>query len=274
VKRPGAHWHRADLLDPQQVASLIEVVQPTDLLHLAWSTKPGQYWTSPENFRWVQASLNLLQCFALHGGKRIVVAGTCAEYDWQYGYCSEETTPLGYRGAYGTCKRSLHRLLEEFAKQAALKAAWGRVFFFYGPHEHPSRLVASVVTSILRNEPARCSHGEQMRDFLHVQDVADAFVALLRSDVSGAVNIASGRAVSIKEMVGRIAEVVGRPATIEWGALPAPEDDPPVLVADVKRLTDTVGWRPRYDLDSGLKQTIEWWRNEIDNRHGDRDAHL
>src|SRR5712692_3556187 len=91
---PQVQWHRADLLDTAQTASLLSAVKPSHLLHLAWYTVPGKYWTSIENFNWVQASLNLLQLFAEHGGERVVMAGTCAEYDWTNGWCSEETTPL------------------------------------------------------------------------------------------------------------------------------------------------------------------------------------
>ena len=56
---------------------------PTHLLHLAWYAEPGLFWRSPENLRWVEASLRLLRAFAEHGGQRAVMAGSCAEYAWQ-----------------------------------------------------------------------------------------------------------------------------------------------------------------------------------------------
>ena len=66
------------------------------------------------------------------------------------------------------------------------------IFFLYGPHEPPGRLIPSVIQALLKGEFARCSHGRQIRDFLYVEDVAEAFVALLDSDITGPVNIASG----------------------------------------------------------------------------------
>lgn len=259
----GVQWHQADLLSSEQVSALIARVEPTHLLHLAWFVVPGNYWTSLENLRWVQASLDLLQAFALHGGQRVVMAGTCAEYDWKYGYCSERITPLRPATLYGICKHSLQIMLDAFARQTGLSAAWGRIFFVYGPHEHPDRLVSSVIRSLLQGEPARCSPGNQIRDYLYVQEVADAFVALLESDVSGPVNIASGRPVALKDVIYKIAERLGRRDLIQLGALPTSASEPRLLVADVSRLSDEVGWSPKYDLDRGLEQTIGWWKNHL-----------
>jgi len=235
-------------------------VQPTHLLHCAWYAVPGKYWTAAENFRWVEVGLHLLEAFADHGGQRVVGVGSCAEYDWHDGHCSELTTPLNPATTYGLCKHASQLLLTGFSKHAKLSAAWGRLFFLYGPHEPAERLVASVVQSILREEPARSSHGQQIRDFLYVQDAADALVALLDSDVLGPVNIASGVPVALHEVVQEIADQLERPDLVLLGAIPTLENEPPLLVADVARLHDEVGWSPQYDLPGGLAETIKWWK--------------
>jgi len=260
---PDVCWHQVDLLDSLEIRRLMDEVRPTHLLHFAWFTTPGEYWTARENLDWVRASLDLLQAFEEHGGKRVVMAGTCAEYDWRYGYCSEHITPLAPATLYGTCKHSLQIVLDSFARQTGLGAAWGRIFFLYGPHEHPTRLISSVIISLLKGEPARCSHGNQIRDFLYVQDVADAFVALLETTVSGPVNIASGHPNTIKDVIHRIAEKIGRTDLIQLGVIPVSENEPHLLVADVGRLTSEVGWLPKYNLDRGLDKTIDWWKRSL-----------
>lgn len=254
------YWHQANLLDFSQVPMLIADVLPTHLLHFAWYAEPGKYWTALENFHWVQASLGLLQEFYSHGGGRVVMAGTCAEYDWKYGYCSERITPLAPATLYGTCKHSLQTMLDVFSKETGLSSAWGRIFFLYGPHEHPARLISSVICALLQGQPARCSHGNQIRDFLHVEDVADAFVALLESDVMGPVNIASGEPVVLKDVVYKIADTLGKRDLVQLGAIPAQDNEPRVLIADFHRLSDEVGWQAKYDLDTGLEHTIKWWK--------------
>jgi len=257
------HWHKVDLLDSIQTSKLIDNIRPTHLLHLAWYAVPGKYWTSSENFRWVQASLTLLQEFAHKGGQRVVMAGSCAEYDWKYGYCSEQITPLFSSSIYGVCKNSLQSMLEAYSSQFSLSSAWGRIFFLYGSHEHPNRLVSSVVGSFLQGMPARCTNGEQIRDFLYVSDVASAFVSLLESDVSGTVNIASGSPVAVKTIILQIAEQLNKHELLELGALPLSTNEPPLLVADVTRLSKEVNWKPKYDLDYGLEQTISYWKQQL-----------
>ena len=85
-------WHRADLLAPEGADSVLERVGPTHLVHLAWITTPGAYWTSLQNLAWVEASLGLARGFLERGGQRFVGAGTCAEYAWDGEPLSEEHT--------------------------------------------------------------------------------------------------------------------------------------------------------------------------------------
>jgi nucleoside-diphosphate-sugar epimerase len=260
---PDVVWHRADLLAREQVDALVRTVAADHLLHFAWNIVPGRWATAPENFAWVQASLDLVRAFGRHGGTRIVTAGSCLEYDWGYGYCSESRTPCAPRTVYGVCKHALQTLTSAFAGTGGMTSAWGRLFNLYGPYEHPDRLVASVIRSLLANEPARCSHGNQVRDYLFAQDAADAFVALLESDVTGPINIASGQPITIKEIVLRIGAQLGRSDLIRLGAIDAAPTDVPLVVADITRLTETLGWRPKHDLEHGLARTVGWWRERL-----------
>jgi nucleoside-diphosphate-sugar epimerase len=257
------HWHRCDLLENGQARKLVEEIKPTHILHFAWYTEHGQYWESIENVRWVQASLSLIVNFARCGGERAVLAGTCAEYDWNYGYLSEGVTPLKPQALYGVCKNSLQEIFSRFAKQAGISGAWGRIFFPYGPHEAMGRLVPSVITSLLKGQKAVCTHGMQIRDYIHVKDVASAFVCLLESGVEGPVNIASGEPISLRSIIYTIADLIGARGLVDLGAIPAPEHEPPLLVADVRKLNELVGWRPRITLEDGLGSTIDWWRDNI-----------
>lgn len=251
-------WHGLDLMDTKQVEEFVRQLRPTYLLHLAWNVEPGNYWESTENIRWVETSLSLLRAFVRNGGRRVVVAGTCAEYDWRHGYCSELVTPRNPNTLYGTCKNSLHGMLEAMAQhRSRFSFAWGHIFFVYGPDEPPGRLIPSTVCSLLKDEVARCLHGQHVRDYLHVGDAASALVALVGSSVTGAVNIASGRPLVLKDIVYRIAAKLDRESSITVAN--EESDEPPMLVADSRRLNKDVGWQPRFDLDAGLDDTIAWW---------------
>ena len=256
----GVTWHRVNLLDAAAGVRLVHDIAPTHLLHLAWYVVPGKLISSPENFAWTAASLELVRAFAARGGQRFVGCGSAYEYDWNYGYCSERLTPAAPNTVYGACKLALHLMTEAAAAQANLSAAWGRAFFLYGPQEQQDRLAASVIRAVLRGEPAKCSHGRQIRDYMHVQDVANGMVALLDSDVRGAVNIASGQATTLRDIVLGVGRLLGRPDLIQLGAIPARANDTPLVVGDNSRLLREVGWTQQFDLEAGLQHTIDWWK--------------
>lgn len=254
-------WHQADLLQPGCSTRLVQEVRPDWLLHLAWCAVPGKFWETLENIRWLRTSLELLSAFAESGGKRMVVAGSCAEYGPDTGECLENKTPLTPSTLYGTCKRALSDILSSPTFQATLSSACGRIFFLYGPSEAPSRVVAYVIKSLLKCQPALCSEGRDVLDFLHVDDVASAFVALLESDVRGPVNIASGIPIALSKVLQEIGKQIGRPELIHLGAR-ANNSHNFRIWANTKRLTSEVGWTPRYDLSRGIAQTIEWWQKQ------------
>jgi nucleoside-diphosphate-sugar epimerase len=254
-------WHAIDLFDLRATEDLVARLAPTHLLHLAWDTEPGVYLTSDVNERWREVSAALLAAFGRHGGRRAVLAGTCAEYDWSM--ASEplaEGAPLRPRSPYGVAKDALRRDAESAAADADLSLAWGRVFFLFGPGEHPRRLVASIAQRLLAGEPAPCSDGDQIRDFLFSAEVASAFAALLDSPTRGPVNIASGTGVAVRHLVELVGSAAGRPDLLQLGALPRDPDDPPRVVADATRLREDVGWRPVVTLSEAVARTVTSWR--------------
>jgi len=245
---------------------LIRSVRPSHVLHFAWYAEPGEYLQSHRNTDWVRASIQLMSEFASNGGERFVAAGTCFEYDGRYGYCQEDITPLAPSSLYGHCKNSLRSILQAQAATYDIQFAWGRIFFLYGPHERSRRLVSSVIQSLIQNERAKCSAGTQIRDFMHVHDVSAGFCDLLSSAAAGPVNICSGKAVTISDVVCTIAEQLSCAHLLDLGALPTRSHEPPLLVGNAHRLITEIGFRPQYDLKSGLAHTIKWWRNQLTNQ--------
>lgn len=258
-------WHHVDLLSRTHVHNLLAEVRPSHLLHLAWFTVPGQYWTAPENTAWLEASTTLFHRFVLGGGQRIVGAGTCAEYmPDDTGACSEFETTVAPASSYGIAKHAVHQQLTALLPHLSMGGAWGRIFQPYGPCEHPSRFVPSAIVSLLRGRAMQCTQGDHIRDFIHVADVAGALVALLTCEVSGPVNIGSGDPKSVRSVASLIGQKLGMEHLLEFGAIPTRSDEPVRLAANVGRLQVEVGWRNRYSLSEGLDDAIEWWRLHMD----------
>lgn len=255
----AATWHAADLLSAPEA---VEGIGAEVLVHLAWNVEHGSFWTSPDNERWRDASATLLRRFAAAGGRRAVVAGTCAEYDWATsdGVMREESTPLRPATLYGRCKDELRVAAEQVA---GIDLAWGRIFFLYAPDEAPTKLFGSVARALLAGERAETTPGTQIRDFLHVDDVGRAFAALAASDVTGAVNVGSGEAVAVRDLVMEVGIAIGRPDLLDIGARPAPEGEPPVIVADADRLRREVGFLPRFTLSTGIADAVGKLREDL-----------
>lgn len=256
---PGATCHSLDLMDAKATRALLDGVRPTHLLHLAWTVAPGGFWTTRDNLDWVGATLSLYRAFVAAGGTRFVGVGSCAEYDWSPAAVAaplDEAAPCRPATLYGTAKDATRRLLTQAAGLDGVSFAWGRVFFLYGPGEKPGRLVSDTIARLARGESIDTTAGTQRRDFLHVADVADALVALLDSAVAGAVNIASGEDRPLVEFLGEIGRQLGQPSLLRFGARPMPVDEPARLAAGVTRLREEVGFVPRFDIATGIADTI------------------
>ena len=260
-------WVQADLLQPGVARGLIDDVLPSHLLHLAWYVEPGKMITHADNLSWVGVSLEMLRRFQERDGQRCVIGGSCYEYDWRYGYCNETLTPRTPDTVYGTAKGGLAEAMLGYCASTGLSGAWARMFFLYGPNENPRRLVPSVILSLLKSEPALSSHGLQIRDYMHVQDVADGLVALLDSPARGAYNLASGHATTIRSIVETLGELTGRSDLLKIGARPARANDAPMVVGDPAAALRDFGWQSRLSLRDGLRATVDWWRGHLAERN-------
>jgi nucleoside-diphosphate-sugar epimerase len=160
-------------------------------------------------------------------------------------------------------KAACHRACADILAGSGVTFSWARLFYLYGPHEHEARLAPSVARALLRGEVAACSSGLAVRDYMHVADVGAGLAALALSSVEGAVNVASGQGTTIAHLAQVLADLVGRPDLLHLGALPDRTDEPPRITADVKRLSQEVGFQPRFDLRSGLADALAYWRSQI-----------
>ncbi|MEY9531682.1 NAD-dependent epimerase/dehydratase family protein [Sinorhizobium fredii] len=123
--------------------------------------------------------------------------------------------------------------------------------------------MSDLIFNLLNGIEMPVSEGQQVRDLLHVTDAAAAIVQLAKSDVQGPVNIGSGDARPLREIVALAAKETGRPDLVKYGARRPVTNDPPCLAASVSRLRDEVGFHPRYGLEEGIKSTVDWWRSAI-----------
>ena len=253
-------WVSVNLFDYQAVKQCFDLVRPDLLIHLAWCTENGQFWSSAKNFTWSDATAKLLHVFKDAGGRKVVIAGTCAEYDWKYSWLMEEVTPTNPASVYGKCKDSTRQYAQYYGELNNIETIWARIFFPYGPGESRGKLIPSALASLLKNEPIECSHGEQYRDFIHIDDVALALNHLVNlTGVSGIFNVASSVPLKLKTLMHLSMSYFTDAFPPNFGAVAVASDEPMLVVGDNRKLVST-GWQPKITIEDGIRQYIEFLR--------------
>jgi nucleoside-diphosphate-sugar epimerase len=260
----GICYHVTDLLDAEDTDRVFDLVRPTHLIQLAWCSEHNVYWRDHANFSWIDSNLRIARAFLRNGGERCLFAGTSAEYDWKAdGPFHEFLSPLKPQLLYGASKLACFHALSAFFEQEKVSWSWARMFCPFGPNEDRRRLIPKTCLRILAGETLDFDSARDLRDFLHVEDVAAALCATLRSDLQGPVNVASGQPVTVREVLTLVARHLGREEAIRFAA-EGPDQPVPSqpIVADVTRLVEEAGWSPEKTLSDRLKETCEWWKTQ------------
>ncbi len=253
----------ANLLDPNAIRRVVNEVRPNVVLHLAWDVSHGRFYQAAANLDWLAASVHLARAAIDAGVSRIVGVGTCVEYSPpENDDCDEDTTPAEPNTLYGISKEALRRVISRYAAENGFSFAWARLFYLFGPFEDARRLVPSVSIQLARGLPAELSSGRALRDFMDVRDVGEALAMLTLSDVTGTVNVGSGRAVSIGAVADQLAEIAGRSDLIRRGTLPDRPDEAPRIVAATRRLNTEVGYPAPRPLRDSLAEAYNWWQDQ------------
>jgi nucleoside-diphosphate-sugar epimerase len=231
---------------------------PEVCIHAAWYAEPSKYLTSPLNTDCLADSLKLIEVLAQVGCSHVVMVGTCAEYDASLGYF-EEVSATRPETLYAASKLSAALIGPFVAQQHDLTFVWARLFYQYGPYEDDRRVVPALIKAMLRGDEFAATAGEQVRDYLHVDDVASGLATLAIQRASGIYNIASSVPLTIHDLMSTIQTLCGRENLIKFGARPYAAWEPMSLYGSNRKLSE-LGWSPSYSLEQGLIQTIDWWR--------------
>jgi nucleoside-diphosphate-sugar epimerase len=247
----------ADLLQAKNIDVLIKKAGATHLIHLAWYAEHGKYWTSSLNNSWVKSSINLIESFCKHGGQGVVVAGTCAEYDWSYEHCIEDMTPTNPSTIYGNAKNETRKIVMEVCKKNNVPCSWGRIFLPFGKEENLQRLIPSLISVFLKQKKPFGVNSNSYRDFLYAHDIAEGLIFLLMSHHKGIFNISSGKPILISNLVYKIASLYDANPRDILDLSSERENEPKLLVGDNSKI-QSLGWKPVFSLDEGLNEVIAY----------------
>jgi|UniRef100_UPI00378340EF nucleoside-diphosphate-sugar epimerase len=226
---------------------------PEAALHLAWIAEPGVYLKSPENEVWLEQSKAWFRKLMELGVPYLAGTGTCIEYAPSTEPLNEEQSPLAPQFPYSKAKAAL---CEWLRGHATGDWAWFRIFYPYGPGEHANRVCTSLLTSLRTGRPLALRTPDSVKDYLYIDDLAEALCVAMEGRHTGAINIGSGRGVAIRDLAALMAELTNASPQLVRQAAELAHDSSPVTVADMRRLKQA-GWCPKTSLKDGLQHLID-----------------
>ncbi len=252
--------HRAGMLDAAAVREIVAAVRPRVVYHLATF---GAYETQADPQQILETNVlgtqNLLAACAAAKVMLFVNAGSSSEY----GFKTEpmrETDRLEPNSYYAVAKAAQMHLCELAARKGPLAVVGFRLFSVYGPWEEPSRLIPTLIRRARANVPLEMVSPDTARDFVYIDDVVDAFVAVDRLvALNGAVlNLGTGVQTTMRQIVDCVRHALGSRSEVHWGKFKARHWDSNCWVADPARIRERLGWQPRFSLESAISNTVAW----------------
>jgi UDP-glucose 4-epimerase len=268
----GVEWFQGDFTDAAALAAAIETFDV--VYHLINSTTPlsANLDMVADLQRNVAASLGMFDICRKLGVSRVVfVSSGGTIYGCPQQIPTPETAPTDPITAYGISKLAIEKYLALNRHLHRLDYRVLRVSNPFGPFQTSIKnqgVIASIISRALRREEIEIwGDGTVVRDFIFVDDVVDALVLAShdRSEMR-LFNIGCGEGRSLRDVIETIETLVDRKLDISWK--PGRPVDVPVSVVAIERARDVLGWQPRTSFQSGLEQTVAWWRSYGSGRHG------
>lgn len=200
------------------------------VINLAWYVNPVDYLNSEKNLNCLTGTLEMVRGASTAGVTRIVGVGTCFEYDLGRGDLDALKTPLAPLTLYAASKVAAFQCLERWLEAKDIEFLWARIFYLHGTGEPATRLVPFLNSHLAAGREVPLSSGNQIRDFMDVDDAAALLTRAALSKTTGAFNICSGKGVTVRELAERIADEYGRRDLLRFGARPDKLVDPPRVV--------------------------------------------
>jgi len=254
--------HHGDLNDAEGLRAIVADIQPTVIYHLGvHGAYPDQNDADRIILTDVFGTWNLLKACAEVDYALFVNTGSSSEYGSKP-YAMRETDLLEPNSYYAVAKSAQTLVCAHMGRRDRRPINTFRLFSVYGPYEEPTRLVATVVRKCLEGGTLDMVSPATARDFIHVDDVVDAYmqVGQLSLQCGEIFNIGTGVQSTVREVVEAAAKASGKCPRVNWGSMPARTWDSDTWLADITRVRRTLRWMPKLGLEEGIRMTTDWYR--------------
>jgi UDP-glucose 4-epimerase len=265
-----AEFYKLDIISPK-VERVFQKERPEAVFHFAAQMDVRRSVKDPifDGQVNILGTVNLLEQAVKVGTKRMIFASSGgAIYGEQEQFPATEAHPTHPVSPYGISKLAAEHYLYYYGKTYGLQWTSLRFGNVFGPRQDPfgeAGVVAIFTLKLLQNEqPVINGTGKQTRDYIAVDDVVEANMAVLNSAVNDTFNVGTGRETSVNQLFRLLAEAVGSPIKERYG--PERRGEQLRSCLDATKLTKALDWEPRLSLADGLKRTVEYFRETVQAR--------
>lgn len=257
------HIHEADLMS-KKVHDITNRIRPAYIFHLAaFGSLPGE-----ENMDQLidvnlRGTVNLIQAVKKNKFKLMINTGSSSEYGVSYKKMKETDLPFPIND-YGVIKTAVTLYAHKEAVRNNLPIITFRLFSAYGPYEHKPRLIPTIIRAALQNEPLLVGSKKNVRDFIYINDMVDAYLFACKVTVKpGEIyNIGTGRQYAIGEVVKKVLMLSQSRSDVQWGVVPTQsrQVESGKWQADTTKCMKDLKWKAKYSLNQGLLESVTWFR--------------
>lgn len=261
------HNHTVDLLNQEELKRLMTEIEPDVIFHLATSGMYGG--VQRPDTEVIETNLlgavNLINACNDIDYKCFINTGSSSEYGPKK-EPMKETDLCEPVNLYGISKCAATLYGQSIAWTMDKPIIGLRLFSPFGPFDDKSRLMTYAITNALANKPLLLGNPNAVRDYIYIEDVLDIYLQSMEraSEFKGEVfNVGSGSQTSISYIVNKIIEITGSKSEIKWNSFSGRAHDTEKWEADIKKISRLFNWRPKYNIDDGIRQTISWFENNL-----------
>ena len=255
-------------VDKEDITKIVEKDKPEIIIHLATFYKKNHTFEDISSMisSNIEFPVKILEAMALAGVKYFINTGTFFEKIYDVSFLD----PLGVGkpvNLYASTKLAFKEMLKFYAFNYDIKAITLKLFSPYGYKEKPYKLIPYLIKSIISDEEAKLTQGEQLLDFIYVKDIVSAYVSSIKyitctKESYQDFEVGTGTPHTVREIAEILTEISGTDSNLEWGVVPYADNEIFYSRANISKTMNCLKWKPRYSLEEGLKETFNQYKGE------------